>query len=460
MAPPTEEPRRTGAIVRMILAAAGVALLALAGFVGGVAMIKHKSVWQVLSQPIAPPPEQVFGKDHLLVLIVGLDYDYSNNDEEYSKQSRSDVIKAVNLDFTTHKAYVLSIPRDMDAIMPNGEEAKINQAQSDGGIKESQAVIAKWLGIPAFDRYVILRIDTMKDLVNAIGGVDLNIMNSDALKHQGPNGPLDYDDNWGHLHVHLKPGLHHLNGDQAVGYARFRHDWCSDPCRIMRQDQVVKAVVAKLKNDKLNTFAHMTGLIGVMQHDVETNLTSGELLSLANGFSNVTPNAVQTNQVPYVGDKEIPAYGDVIIPDTAVRAKLVQTMLVNPPRPQPSPDQNVLAAIAPAQVRVDVLNGTGIPGLGKRVAALLKAKGFTIGEVSNAPTSDIMTTELHEHSGITFAATKVRAALGAAASKATIVSDGAVLASPAASPAPGSDVTVVVGQDLAAKMSAQASAQQ
>lgn len=460
MTEPANRPRRAGAIVRTILAVAGVALLALAGFVGGVALVKHKSVWQVLSQPIAPPPQDVFGKDHLFVLVVGLDYDYSDKDEEYSTAARSDVIKAVNLDFMTHKAYVLSIPRDMDAVLPNGQEAKINQAQSDGGINESQAVIAKWLGIPSFDRYVILRIDTMKDLVNAIGGVDVNVMNSDALKHQGPNGPLNYDDNWGHLHVHLKPGVRHLNGDQAVGYARFRHDWCSDPCRIMRQDQVVKAIVTKLKGDKLNTLAHMTGLIGVMQHDVQTNLTGNELLSLANGFADINPSAVQTNQVPYVEDKVIPTYGDVIVPDTAARARLVETMFLNPPRPRPSPDSNAIAAISPAQVRVDVQNGTGIPGLGRRVAAILKAKGFTIGEVGNAPTSDVMTTELHEHSSITFAATKVRAALGAAASKATIVTDGSVQVSPSASPSPASDVTVVVGQDLAAKAGAQASAEQ
>ena len=34
---------------------------------------------------------------------------------------------------------------------------------------------------------------------------------------------MDYDDNWGHLHIHLKPGLQHLNGQQAMGFVRFRH---------------------------------------------------------------------------------------------------------------------------------------------------------------------------------------------------------------------------------------------
>ena len=43
-----------------------------------------------------------------------------------------------------------------------------------------------------------------------------------------------------------------MNGEQAVSYSRFRHDACSDPCRIKRQQQVVRIMIAKLKNDKFN----------------------------------------------------------------------------------------------------------------------------------------------------------------------------------------------------------------
>ena len=50
----------------------------------------------------------------------------------------------------------------MIATLPNGTQAKINQAQSDGGVKEAKSVIAQWLGIPGFDRYVVLRIDATK----------------------------------------------------------------------------------------------------------------------------------------------------------------------------------------------------------------------------------------------------------------------------------------------------------
>ena len=118
------------------------------------------------------------------MLVEGLDYDYTAKDEEFSTNSRSDVIWAVNLDFANKRIYELSIPRDMIATMPNGTQAKINQAQSDGGVKEAKSVIAQLLGIPGFDRYVILRIDATKAFVDAIGGVDLYVKSSDCLALQ------------------------------------------------------------------------------------------------------------------------------------------------------------------------------------------------------------------------------------------------------------------------------------
>jgi len=442
--------------IRAVAAVVGVGLLAFAGVIGGIALFTHQSPLRVLMTPIAPPPEQVFGKDHLLVLVVGLDYDYDKLDVESSKSSRSDIIKVINLDFNTHRAYVLSVPRDMDAIMPNGQEAKINQAQSDGGITESQAVIAKWLGIPGFDRYVILRIDTMKDLINAIGGVDVTIMNSDALKHQGPNGPVNYDDSWGHLRIHLKPGPQHLNGEEAVGYARFRHDWCSDPCRIMRQDQVIRALVARLQDNKLNTLVHLNGLRAVMHRDVETNFSTREELSIANGFSGMGRGAIETAQVPYVSDKIIPDFGDVIIPDEAARTRLVESMLLNPPRPQAPLDRGALRAIAASNVRVDVENGTSTPGIARRVAALLKAKGFAIGTVGNATSTQIARTELHVHAASTLDGAKVRQALGIPMSAPILEDIPQTRASNASLAA--SDVVVLIGTDLAASLGTEASA--
>src|ERR1700728_1635404 len=87
----------------------------------------HLTGVQTLGRIFIPLPQTVFGKPSLRVLVVGLDYDYSTQDEETSAHSRSDIIMAVKLDFTKRRINELSVPRDMVATMPNGARAKINE---------------------------------------------------------------------------------------------------------------------------------------------------------------------------------------------------------------------------------------------------------------------------------------------------------------------------------------------
>jgi LCP family protein required for cell wall assembly len=322
------------------LLAAGSAMFAAGSALLAVAATQHVmpgklTPVQAVQKIVIPDPQTVFGTDHLRVLVVGLDYDYSARDIESSAHSRSDVIMAVNLDFVKHRIDELSVPRDMVATMPDGRLAKINEAQSEGGIRESESVVSQWLGVPGFDRYVVLRIDTMKDLINALGGVTVDVENSDALKGDGPNGPLTYDDSWGHLHVHLQPGVQHLDGDQAVGYARFRHDWCSDPCRILRQQQVIHAIADRIEGQRLNTLLHLQPLLAVLGRDVQTDLTMGEEISLAAAFAGTGAKDIVTAQVPYASTVDLPDDGDSIVADDRAKRALVAAMLMPPKAPAP-----------------------------------------------------------------------------------------------------------------------------
>ena len=337
----------------------------------------------------------------------------------------------------------------MIATMPNGTRAKINQAQSDGGVNEAKSVIASWLGIPGFDRYVVLRIDATKEFISAIGGVNVDVKSSNCLQYKTgcKDETLEYVDTWGHLNIHLKEGLQHLNGDQAVAYMRFRHDWCSDPCRIKRQQQVLRAVVDKIKNDRVNTFLHLGDLLAVFKKYVQTDFSDSELISLATHFQGISPGAVVSNQVPYTDDIDLPGYGDSLVPDTQGRSRLVAQMLLPQPTAAPSPDALALAAIPPGTLRVDVENGSGIAGAARHVAAILKKAGFTIGDVGDAPRSDYSTTEIHEHSSVTYAGARVREALPASLHDSLVVPE-APSASPSATATPSSDVTVIVGGDF------------
>ncbi len=437
--------RRPPRDVRRVLIVAALVCVGLASILTGYVVIGKHNPLVELSRAFIPTPQQVFGKQNLLVLVEGLDYDYTATDQPFSSQSRSDVIWAVNFDFTNHRIYELSVPRDMLATFPDGSRGKINGAQADGGPQEAERVIAGFLGIPAFDRYAILRINGAREIIDAIGGVDVDVKNSDCLTtpHHCVNGPINYDDTWGHLHIHLEPGMQHLNGAQAVGYARFRHDWCSDPCRIMRQQQVARAVIEKIKGNKLSTLLHLGQLIGIVRDNLITNLTQSEMLSIADYYADITPKDFHSAQVPYTGDVEL-ADGDDLIPDDTAKARLVQTMLIAPPTPTPAPPNAMaLAAIPPSTLRVDVENGSGVQGAAHRIAEQLRKAGFQIGDIGDAANTDVSTSEIQEHSTVLFAGARVREAMAAPWQNVSIVSAGA-------SPAPRtSDVTIIVGRDFA-----------
>src|SRR5271166_1727781 len=129
-------------IAKRIALIAVLLVLGIGAAAAGYAVVEHRNPVMAITQAFVPSPQQVFGKSNLLVLVEGLDYDYNAKDEEYSTDSRSDVIWAVNLDFPNKRIDELSIPRDMIATMPDGTQAKINEAQSQGGVKEAKSVIA------------------------------------------------------------------------------------------------------------------------------------------------------------------------------------------------------------------------------------------------------------------------------------------------------------------------------
>jgi len=425
---PSRRPlRRIALLVALALLLAGSALL-------GFSIFRHETPLQLIADAFIPSPQQVFGRDQLRVLVVGLDYDYTGNDLPFSAQSRSDVIWAVNLDLVNKRIFELSVPRDMVATMPDGSQAKINEAQAEGGITEAQKVIAHWLRIPGFDRYVILRINATRELIDDIGGVDVDVQNSDPKD----KSPIDYDDSWGHLHIHLKIGMQHLNGAQAVGYMRYRHDWCGDPCRIRRQQQVLHALASKMENDKFNTMLHAGALISTMLKNVQTNFSRPELLSLANYYAGITPAQIIAHQVPYVANVYLPGYGDSIVPDRTARARLVQSMLIAPPSPAPSPDAMALAGVAPNSLRVNIENGSGIDGAAGDLAKVLKAAGYRIGKVGNSAGFH-NNSVVREHSSVAFAGAKVASDLPKAMHNAQVV-EGPVTGAT-------SDVTVVIGRD-------------
>jgi len=387
-----------------------------------------------------PAPSSLFGKDRIYVLMLGLDYDYDNLDNPTSKDSRTDKIEAFALDFPTKVIKSVAVPRDLDAIV-NGHEDKINDAFHYGGWRSTDAAVGRVLSMPQnerntyFDRYLTLRINASKDVIDAIGGLDVPVTET-----------LDYDDNWGHLHIHFKPGLVHMNGDEAVSYARFRHDACSDPCRIKRQQQIEHVAIEKLKTDRLNDLTHIAQLIDVVRRDVDTNLTVDEMRSLGWYFRDLNIADVHATQVPYTSDKDLACCGDVLLADADGVQKVVSDFLGPYRMTLPTPSANDLAAVKPAEISIAVLNGTGVAGLGKRLADQLRGAGYVVKSVGNADSFGYDVTVIRTHSTTQpLAGERLRSDIRLAQAR--------IAPAPETSPS-GTDVTVVIGRDYITALAA------
>ena len=246
------------------------------------------------TQVAIQPKEGFPGQDKLIILCMGIDDNWTDKDEVYTTGSRTDTLFLLTLDLNSHSATMLSIPRDTYTHIAGTKDRffKINEAYSTGGPQRSVATVAELLGVHA-DHYMVLNIDATKKMVDALGGVDVDVPHA-----------MHYDDKWGHLFINLKPGEQHLNGDQAVGFARYRHGDAGtkptpedgDERRMFRQHMLLRAMI-----DKGKAFANVAQaphLIDVGLSSIHTDLTRTQLFDLAAIYRGIQPDDIQTASLP------------------------------------------------------------------------------------------------------------------------------------------------------------------
>jgi LCP family protein required for cell wall assembly len=322
--------------------------------------VKHgfRNAFPSIFKPDLPT---AFGKDKLRILVLGIDDSWTDKDEVYTSQSRSDTNIAVSIDLHSHNIGVLSIPRDLWVDIPKSGYGKLNEAIEDAGPERTEATLVRNLGTPAFDYYIVLNINATQAVVEAIGGLDVNVEKT-----------MNYDDNWGHLHIHLKKGPQHLNGEQTVGYIRFRHDEEGDFGRMRRQRQVVQLLVHRIKDPSIVT--RIPFLLGVVQQNVRTNMNYSQMYNLAAGLQDVTPQMVHEAEVP--ANVGWTSGQSVLFVDQSQAQSLIHKYLV----------VGFGNQFDPSTVHVKVENGSGTPGAASAMADYLRRRGFTIVETGNAKT--------------------------------------------------------------------------
>jgi LCP family protein required for cell wall assembly len=234
---------RAAAVAALVLVA-----LALAGGYG-YARLRVDQIASVHLPGLAPAPPP--GRP-MNLLVVGSDtrqgLDRRDRGQFGDVQGqRGDVILLVRLVPATHRAWMLSIPRDLYVpVAGTGGRAKLNAALAKGPEQLVETIKADF-GIPV-NHYLLVDFDGFRAVVDAIGGVRLDF-------------PYPVrDDDQGHNNSGLlvaTPGCRHLDGEQALALARSRYfqyrgpdgAWHADPGydlgRIRRQQVLLRALAAQ-----------------------------------------------------------------------------------------------------------------------------------------------------------------------------------------------------------------------
>jgi polyisoprenyl-teichoic acid--peptidoglycan teichoic acid transferase len=228
-------------------------------------------------------------------IIAGRDYDYTEaagpcvkwQDGFCLERTRAGVARYGNRTDTmiyaqvvNDKVTMISIPRDI--YLPQWQ-AKINDMYFYQGAEGLERSVEEITGLP-IDYYAIINIDIFKDLVDALGGVEINV-------------PYDmyYPDAAAGLLIDLKAGPQILDGEQAAGFVRFRHTARGDYDRIDNIKALAFAMLGKLKAMNVSAASKVPELIDVVFKNVDTNASVAIVRQMLPRLSNIQ---LQTGILP------------------------------------------------------------------------------------------------------------------------------------------------------------------
>ena len=200
--------------------------------------------------PASASPEDRPALKHYLVL--GLDY-YTVLE---SASARSDVVLLVSLDPGGNRIIFTSILRDCKVTTPGGGENKLNTVYANYGIAGAKSTIERHLQLQ-IEGVVVMDFDSIKALIDALGGVELEISLAEyrwiysILRGQDPNMPKG-------------PGMTHMSGRIALAYMRDRHAGGSDFARTANQRKVLAEMMKKVSALSLPDMRHVFNTVSGM----------------------------------------------------------------------------------------------------------------------------------------------------------------------------------------------------
>lgn len=211
-----------------------------------------------------------FMQNRVNILLLGID---ESTEREHWGSFRTDTIILVTINFETNDVNMISIPRDSYVKIanagstPTGTFDKINSAFSKGGGAQkngygyTMGTISYLLGGIPIHYYVGFNMNVVKDVVNAMDGVDFYV-------------DVEVTMNGRELHV----GYQHLDGQAVLDYCRMRKG-SSDIERIDRQQRILEAIFKQLKHS--GKIGQLPDIYRSVEQNIQTNLSFTQISSLA-----------------------------------------------------------------------------------------------------------------------------------------------------------------------------------
>jgi LCP family protein required for cell wall assembly len=337
----------------------------------------------------------------------------SADDVGHNGANLTDSIMVISMDVKHNTAFMLSVPRDLWVEIPGYGHAKINEAYVDGQAGNFSApgyanggmglladVIHQNFHIP-INYYALIDYNALRDGVNAVGGIDVDIQSSD------PRGLYDPSIDWSTHEplVRLTNGAHHLNGEQALDFARARGD-AYGAYGFVRSDfdrtEHQRMMMLALKNRILTvgTLANPVALgklFDSMGKNVKTDVTLSEVRRMYDLTKSLDNKQIQSAGLNDANGKDLlasyrsPTGQSALIPaagldDFSQIQAYVRYLMTSDP-------------VAKESATVVVLNGTSTSGLAAKAEASLAAKNIATAAIGDASAKTVTTTIIDASGG-------------------------------------------------------------
>ncbi|MDE3928326.1 LCP family protein [Enterococcus faecalis] len=198
-------------------------------------------------------------KEPFSVLLLGID----TGDDGRVEQGRSDTTIVATVNPRDKQTTLVSLARDTYVDIPGqGKQDKLNHAYAFGGASLAMDTVENYLNIP-INHYVSINMAGLKELVNAVGGIEVN--NNLTFSQDG------YDFTIGKIS---------LDGEQALSYSRMRYeDPNGDYGRQERQRKVIEGIVQKVLS--LYSVSNYQEILTAVSDNMKTDLSFDDMKKIA-----------------------------------------------------------------------------------------------------------------------------------------------------------------------------------